>query len=141
MIANKSKWISAFCVAASLLLGTALQARADTVTDWNQTAVRATEIAGAPVPAQMRMMAIVHAAIFDAVNSIERKYAAYAVEIAAAPGASPAAAAAAAAHGILERLFPTQKAMLDVALATSLKDIADGPAKAEGLRVGRQVAE
>jgi hypothetical protein len=123
------------------MLGTAPQTRADTVTDWNQTAVRATEIAGAPVPMQMRMMAIVHAAIFDAVNSIEHKYAAYAIEFAAAPGASPETAAAAAAHGILERLFPPQKAMLDAALALSLKDIADGPGMAEGLRVGREVAE
>ena len=122
-------------------LGATCAARADVVTDWNQTAVRATEIAGAPVPVQMRMMAIVHAAIFDAVNAIERKYAVYAVEVAAAPGASPEAAAAAAAHGILERLFPPQKAMIDAALASSLKEIADGPAKTEGLRVGREVAE
>ena len=93
------------------------------------------------VPVQMRMMAIVHAAIFDAVNSIERKYTPYEVEASAAPGASPEAAGAAAAHGILERLFPPQKAMIDAALAASLKDIAEGPAKTEGLRVGREVAE
>jgi hypothetical protein len=120
---------------------TTFHAHADAVTDWNQTAVRASEVAVAPVPVQMRMMAIVHAAIFDAVNAIERKYSVYAVEVTAAPGASPEAAAAAAAHGILERLFPAQKATFDAALATSLKDIADGPTKAEGLRVGREVAE
>jgi hypothetical protein len=127
--------------AALILLSATQVARADVVTDWNQTAVRATEIAGAPVPVQMRMMAIVHAAIFDAVNSIERKYTPYEVEVSAAPGASPEAAGAAAAHGILERLFPPQKAMIDAALAASLKDSAEGPAKTEGLRVGREVAE
>ena len=127
--------------AALILLSATQVARADVVTDWNQTAVRATEIAGAPVPVQMRMMAIVHAAIFDAVNSIERKYTPYEVEVSAAPGASPEAAGAAGAHGILERLFPPQKAMIDAALAASLKDIAEGPAKTEGLRVGREVAE
>jgi len=132
---------AARCLAALILLAVVPAARADVVTDWNQTAVRATEIAGAPVPVQMRMMAIVHAAIFDAVNAIERKYSVYAVEVAAAPGASPEAAAAAAAHGILERLFPPQKAMIDAALASSLKEVADGPAKTEGLRVGREVAE
>ena len=68
----------------------------------------------------------------DAVNAIERKYAGYAVEVAAAPGASAEAAAAAAAHGILERLFPQQKATIDAALARSLKEIADGPGKDEG---------
>ena len=141
MIAREARLASALCLGASIFLGTTFGARADVVTDWNQTAVRATETAGVPVPVQMRMMAIVHAAIFDAVNAIERKYAVYAVEVAAAPGASPEAAAAAAAHGILERLFPPQKAMLDTALAASLKEITDGPAKAEGLRVGREVAE
>ena len=73
MVAKEIKWVSAFCLAASLILGATLQAHADTVTDWNRTAVRATEIVRAPVPVQMRMMAIVHAAIFDAVNGIERK--------------------------------------------------------------------
>lgn len=132
---------AARCLGALIFLSAVHAARADVVTDWNETAVRATEIAGAPVPVQMRMMAIVHAAIFDAVNAIEGKYASYAIEVAAAPGASAEAAAAAAAHGILERLFPPQKAMTDVALARSVKEIADGPAKTEGLRVGREVAE
>jgi hypothetical protein len=89
----------------------------------------------------MRMMALVHAAVFDAVNSIDGKYASYAIEVAAAQGASAEAAAATAAHGILERLFPPQKAMIDAALAGSLKEIPDGGAKTEGLRVGREVAE
>jgi hypothetical protein len=141
MIGIKSGLILAFCLGASIILGAAPAARADVVTDWNQTAVRATEIAGAPVPAQTRMMAIVHAAIFDAVNAIEGKYASYAVEVSVTRSASAEAAAAAAAHGILERLFPVQKAMIDIALANSLKEIADGPARAEGMRVGREVAE
>ena len=141
MIVSTARRMGARYFGALILLSAASAARADVVTDWNQTAVRATEVAGAPVPVQMRMMAIVHAAIFDAVNAIERKYSVYAIEVAAAPGASPEAAAAAAAHGILEWLFPPQKAMIDAALATSLKEIADSPAKTEGLRVGREVAE
>lgn len=116
-------------------------ALADAVTDWNQTATHATEIAGAPGPVETRVMAIVHAAIFDAVNAIDRKYSVYATEITAAPGASADAAAIAAGHGILERLYPLQKSMLDAALKTSMDRIADGPAKLEGSRVGREVAE
>jgi hypothetical protein len=68
------------------------------VIDWNQTALRATEIAAVPVPVQARAMAMVHAAIFDAVNAIERKYAIYAIDVGAKPGALPEAAAAAAAQ-------------------------------------------
>jgi hypothetical protein len=141
MSESKVRLALASCLGASIILGAACGARADVVTDWNQTAVRATEIAGAPVPAQTRMMAMVHAAIFDAVNAIEGRYASYAVEVAVPHSASPEAAATAAAHGILERLFPAQKAMIDAALASSLKAIADSPARAEGLRVGREVAD
>jgi len=128
----------------SVLLAVALTvpvpAFADVVTDWNQTAIRATEIASAPVPVQTRVMSIVHAAIFDAVNAVDRKYTVYAVDVRAAPGASAEAAVAAAAHGILERLFPVQKPITDAALASSLAQIGDSPAKAEGLRVGKEVA-
>ena len=139
MIARPAN-LSLLCLGVSIVLGTAPGARADAVTDWNQTAIRATEIARAPVPVQTRVMSIVHAAIFDAVNAIDRKYTAYAVDVRAAPGASSEAAAAAAAHGILERIYPPQKPITDAALASSLSPIPDGPAKAEGIRVGQEVA-
>lgn len=125
--------------AAALLAATA--ARADTVTDWNVFAIRATETAGAPVPVQTRAMSLVHAAMFDAVNAIDRKYAAYAVEVRPGPGASAEAAAAAAAHGILERLFPLQKPIHDAALAAGLAKIPESAERAHGLRLGQEVAE
>lgn len=43
--------------------------QADVITDWNQTALRTTDIAGTAVPVQTRAMAMVHAAMFDAVNA------------------------------------------------------------------------
>jgi hypothetical protein len=132
---------AALCLGGSMILLASFGARADAVTDWNQTAIRATEIAGAPVPVQTRVMSIVHAAIFDAVNAVERKYAAYAIEVRAAQGSSAEAAAAAAAHGILERLYPPQKAITEAALASSMTRIPDGPAKDSGLRLGQEVAE
>ena len=128
------------CLVASIVFGVAVDARADMVTDWNQTAIRAIEIAGAPVPVQTRAMAMVHAAIFDAVNAIDEKYIAYAIVVRAVPGASAEAAAAAAAHGILDRMYPLQKPITDAALAKSLARIPDGQSKAEGLRLGQEVA-
>ena len=139
MVGDKTALTSAF-LAAAIVLGSASCARADVVTDWNQTAIRATEIAGAPVPVQTRVMAMVHAAMFDAVNAIERKYSAYAVDVSAPPGASAAAAAAGAAHGILERLYPRQKAITDAALASSLARIPEGAARSDGTRLGQEVA-
>ena len=126
---------------AMILICAPSAARADVVTDWNQIAIRATEIAGAPVPVQTRAMSIVHAAIFDAVNAIDLKYTPYAVDVRAEPMASHDAAAVAAAHGILVRLYPPQKAITDSALAMSLEKIPEGPAKAAGLQLGQDVAE
>ena len=128
------------CFGVAVVLAAASVARADVVTDWNQTAIRSTEIAGAPVPVQTRVMAIVHAAIFDAVNAIEPKYAVYAVNVSAPAGASAEAAAAAAAHGVLEWLYPQQKAIIDAALAASLTQIPEGAARTNGLKLGQEVA-
>jgi hypothetical protein len=113
---------------------------ADVVTDWNQTAVKATEVAGLPPPPQSRALAIVHAAIYDAINAIDRRHAVYAIDMKAPTGASMEASVAAAGHGILTRLFPGQQATLDAALSTSLAPIADGDVKNQGLEVGREVA-
>ena len=128
-------------LAAAVLVLNAATARADTVTDWNVIAIRATETAGAPVPVQTRAMSLVHAAVFDAVNAIEPRYAAYAVEVRPGAPASADAAAAAAAHGILERLYPLQKPIHDAALATSLAKMPDGAERAHGVRLGQEVAE
>lgn len=127
----------AMCASHAIISGSV---EADVVTDWNQTALRATEVAGLPPPPQARVMAMVHAATYDAVNAIDRRHAMYAVEVKAPPGASVEAAAAAAANGILSRVFPAQQASLDAALSASLAQIADGDAKSQGLAVGGEVA-
>ena len=122
---------------AVLCLGLAQPVRADVVTDWNKTAVTVT---AGPPPVQARALAIVHAAIFDAVNSIEHRYKPYAVDLGAQPDASSDAAAAAAAHDILVGLDPAQEFAIDTALAASLAKIPDGPGKSDGLAIGREVA-
>jgi hypothetical protein len=116
-------------------------ARADAVTDWNAIAIRATEAAGAPVPVQTRAMSLVHAAIFDAVNAIERKYSPYAVDVRPTQGASAEAAAMAAAHGVLERMYPLQKPVHDAALAAALAKMPENADRANGVRLGQEVAD
>jgi hypothetical protein len=115
-------------------------AHADVVTDWNVTAIRAAATIGISTGVQSRLMAMTHAAMFDAVNSVERKYTPYAVEVAAPAGASAEAAAITAAHGVLTQLVPDEQKMLDAALTTTLAKVADGPAKDAGMAVGREVA-
>ena len=92
-----------------LLAAAPTLAAADVVTEWN-------EIAGATAAAgnhgasdASRTTALVHAAIFDAVNAVEPRHVAYRVKITAPAGASAEAAAVAAAHTALVRLYPEQK--------------------------------
>jgi hypothetical protein len=84
---------------------------------------------------------MVHLAIFDSVNAIERRFTPYLVEPLADPGASPEAAAVAAAHAVLVALYPSRKDKLDEDYDSSLAAIPDGPAKDEGIAVGEAVAD
>lgn len=113
---------------------------ADAVTDWNEKALAAAAQAGQLPFVTTRTMAMVHTAMFDAVNSVEARYAPYKFKESAAPGASSEAAAVAAAHAVLLKLFPDQKAGLDAAYAASLAKIPDGSGKAPGIAVGEKVA-
>jgi len=128
--------LSALLFAAVSLAGTV---RADVVIDWNQTAIATLNAAGVRFPPQTRALAMMHAAMFDAVNSTNHRYSAYAIDI-YAPGVSPEAAAAAAAHSVLLSLVPSQQLSLDAAYAASLAQVPDGPAKNDGITLGVLVA-
>jgi hypothetical protein len=87
-----------------------------------------------------RALAIVSAAVFDSVNSIERLYDPYMVQINAPSGASVDAAVAQAAHDTLVSLFPDYKSVLDADLATSMSKIHKGIPRNNGALVGEMVA-
>jgi hypothetical protein len=83
-----------------------------------------------------------HAAIYDAVNAIDRTHRPYLVRLKGVPrDASQEAAAAAAAHQVLVALYPGVQAALDAALQQSLAQIPDGNDKADGIRIGQTVAD
>lgn len=121
------------------LLFCASATRADVVADWDLAAINAT--LGGPTFPQTRTLAIMHTAIFEAVNTIDRRYTPYAVDMAAPKGTSAEAAAAAAGHAVLSALVPAQQAGFDNALNASLAKVPDGQAKTDGIAVGKQVAE
>lgn len=131
--------VRAFGLSALIILSVAT-VRADTVLDWNVIALKTTAAAPFNPPLESRNLAIVHAAMFDAVNSIIGEFHSYAVEFGAPNGASPDAAAATAAHFVLVQLYPAQQAVLDAAYATSPSGIPDGAAKTDGIAVGEAVA-
>ena len=96
---------------AVIVLALPAMVRADVVTDWNAIAVQATLTGNRTGPSNVIDIAIVHVAIYDAVQAIEKKYEPYYVEIPGASG-SPVAAAAKAAHDVLVNRFPAQAASL-----------------------------
>ena len=111
-------------VALMALIGFSATVRADVVTDWNTIAV-STVSADRVANRQSRDMAMVHAAMFDAMNAIRPYYTPAMVSITAKGYASREAAAAQAAHDVLLALFPAEQANLDAELAASLAQIPD----------------
>jgi hypothetical protein len=82
---------------------------------------------------QSRVLAMVHAAMHDAVNGAIPVYEPYASWLSDGD-AHPEAAAAAAAHRVLANLFPSNIAVFDEQLTDSLAGVPDGPAKERGRR-------
>jgi hypothetical protein len=88
-----------------------------------------------------RNLAIVHTAIYEAVNAIFGTNAHYLAEIKPLPGASAEVAAAAAAHRALIELYPRLRTTLDKGFADSLAEVPEGYAKDCGKNLGRFTAE
>ena len=117
---------------------------ANVVVQWNKALLVIVRTHGAQ-PATIhptRSFALMHAAIYDAVNAIDRRHKPYLVELAetSLPGSQDAAAAA-AAHEVLVHLYPAFQATLDAQLQQSLSQIPDGADKAEGISIGQNVAD
>jgi hypothetical protein len=128
----------------------------DRLRRWNEIAIDASGLDHTPVKAgetrvfgeqlgpgrSSRAMAIVHIAIFDAVNAIAGGHRSYTGLRAAPDDASMDAAIAQAAHDTLAALYPSQAASFAAALAEDLNRIrvSGGRAKANGIELGRRAA-
>src|SRR5262245_48265932 len=112
---------------------------ADAISDWNERTVAFVTTRRAPPPQAERVMAMVHVAMFDAVNSIERRYRPAIAQVPLPGAASKESAAVAAAGTVLAGLYP-EAAELKDAMATYLAAMAGGEAKSAGIRLGEAVA-
>jgi hypothetical protein len=111
------------------------------VVHWNAVAGEAFAPSQGTNPmAQSRTFAILHAAIHDALNAIDRRYEPYTPGLPAAPQASADAAVAAAAREVLARLLPDQAALVETAYGRALMTVRDGPAKTAGIATGQAAA-
>jgi membrane-associated phospholipid phosphatase len=119
----------------------ALGSRRDVVLLWNDTVLSAIKAEQTPPPLAARNLAIVHAAVYDAVNAVYATHQPYKVSATPRPGTSAEAAAAVAAHRTMLTLYPKQVDRSDAALDQSLAAIAEGSAKSDGIALGQAVAE
>jgi len=114
------------------------------VVQWNRTLLVIVRTLGAQPKTvhPTHSFALLHAAIYDAVNAIDGTHRPYLVDLpTVSPTASQDAAAAAAAHAVLVTLYPNFQAQLDTQLQQALAPIPEGAEKAEGLSIGQTVAD
>lgn len=114
--------------------------KADVITDWNQTAIRLLLDAKLPAGAPPRVLAMMHAAMFDAANATGPRYASYGSGENLSQGSSAAAAASAAARQILVAVIPAQKANLDLVHESLMGTLPQSPDKKTGVALGERVA-
>jgi len=113
----------------------------DVVIQWNQAVLAAIRNDKPSLGFLTRDLAIVQTAIYDAVNAIDHTGSTFHVHANAPAGASPVAAADAAGLFTASALFPTDTALFQATYQAALAGVPDGKAQAQGLAVGRFVAE
>jgi hypothetical protein len=116
------------------------------VLEWNQIFIDTLIATNTPNSSSQRLGAIVHTAIFDAYNGIERRYTPIFVDDEAPAGASRRAAVIAAAYTALVALFPAREPQLSASYAASLAALSDdgedgGQSRERGIAWGTQVAQ
>ena len=128
-------------VAALIALSACTSARADAVSDWNGHAVNALVGTAGQSPAVSTVhLAMVHGAVYDAVNSIDDRHEPYLVKVRAREWYSQEAAAATAAYRVLLAIVPAQQSDLAQRYETSLASIPAGRPKEYGVTVGEVAA-
>jgi hypothetical protein len=139
------------CLALLAVLATPASAPADTVTDWNQIAAAALQSPGTATPpgagqgaVSTAHLAMVHGAVYDAVNAIDGGHEPYVSAPAALPWYSQEAAVAAAARHVLVNgglgIPAARMPVIEAAYQASLAAVPDGPAKAGGIATGEAAA-
>jgi hypothetical protein len=112
----------------------------EVVLTWNEATLKAIRAEKTPPPLAARQLAMVHVAIYDAVNPIRCTHETFRIDADPQPGTSPVAAAAAAAHRVLIDLYPDRTRQFDDLLARSLEAVRDRNARQKGVSFGRSVA-
>src|SRR3954466_2548099 len=113
---------------------------ADVVLQWNQALLAAVRAERPSVGFLTRDLAIVHTAIYDAVNAVDHTGGVSHGKGRARAGASPVAAAAAAGLFAASALFPADAPLFQATFDASLAEVSDGRGRSDGIAVGRLAA-
>jgi hypothetical protein len=116
------------------------------VLEWNQIFIDTLISTNTANSSSQRLGAIVHTAVFDAYNGIERRYAPIFYQAEAPKGASRRAAVIAAGYTVLVGLFPSRQAALFNSYQASLEALSDddgdgGQSRERGIAWGTEVAQ
>jgi len=113
----------------------------DAVTQWNSAMLDAIRAQTTPPCLAARNLAVMHVAIYDAVNAIDRTHEPYRFRCDAQKEASVEAAAISAAHRVATTLFPSHTSRFDSLRTNLLASLPEGSPKENGLILGRQAAD
>src|SRR5689334_19955776 len=117
-----------------------LAAESDLILDWNALMLNAIRQDDSGPTLGSRNLAILHTAIYDSINSIQRTHQPYRFLLDAPAGTSPQAAALAAGHEVILSLYPAMKSRADALYEESVAGLPSGPAFTNGLGLGQTVA-
>jgi hypothetical protein len=138
MMKNTIKHHGAIWLAAAIFFASSATARADVVTDWNVKANEVVAAAKLPTPMANRVMAMVQTAVYEAVNTITKRYPADRIKLDAPSGASVEAAVASANRAMLLNLIPSQREMIENVYQQAVSALPDSQAKKAGIALGEQ---
>jgi len=133
-----STFIGVFWV---LILGLAVNAAADPILDWTALLLNAIRLDDSAPTLASRNLAILHTAIYDAVNGIEQSCQPYRFHPDPPPGASSEAAAVAAAYAVIQGLYPPSQGPADDLYTAYVTETPASESLTNGLAYGREIGQ
>lgn len=130
-----------YALVAVWLVAQTAPARVDPILAWNEAALQAIKESKTPPPVAARNLAMLHLAMYDAVNAIRPAHESYLIELRPPEWTSPDAAASTAAHRLLAELYPQQRKRLDALYNDLRRQFPQDESCEQGVKLGRHVAE
>ena len=113
---------------------------ADLVLSWNDLILKSVRKANVAPPVAARQMALIHLAMYDAANGVEKRYAPFHVHDRPPENSSLEVSVSSAAYHTLRVLIPASAELVDAQYRAILSVIGNGEAKTNGMKWGKHCA-